>query len=371
MRREIELGRLGERIDALPGIERVRRGAAAAGVEPYLVGGSVRDALLGVRRGDLDLAVEGDHLALARALGGEVREFAPFLTASVATPEATIDVAATRAETYPRPGALPDVRPATLAEDLGRRDFTVNAIGVPLIGEPRPIDPHGGIADLGEGLLRVLHERSFVDDPTRALRAARYAARLELEPEPRTLDLLRATDLTTVSADRVEAELRRIAAEAKPRRALELLSGWGLIPIADGRAELIETVAELAVHDPWATVADRADAVLAAIRGPGERTAGLAATRPERPSAGVAAARGCSVTELLVARALGAEWLDAYVDEWRHVRLAISGHDLIEAGIPVGPAIGRGLAAALRAKLDGELGSGKDELRVAIEAARG
>jgi tRNA nucleotidyltransferase (CCA-adding enzyme) len=369
-RHEIQLDSLGERIAALPGVERVRR--AAAGLDAYLVGGSVRDALLGLARADLDVVVdEGDHLELARRLGGEVRAFAPFLTASVETPDGPIDVAAARAEAYPRPGALPEVRAATLAQDLARRDFTVNAVAVPLTDHPVPIDPHGGIGDLQAGRLRVLHERSFVDDPTRALRAARYAARLDLEPEPATLELLRQADLTTVSADRVEAELRRIACEPEPRPALERLAGWGLVALTDGQAELAERAARVAEAEPWAGVADRAEAVLAAIEDGSVRVSQLAESRPNRPSEAVEAARGRSPTELLLARALGADWLDRYVAEWRHVRLAISGNDLIGAGIPQGPAIGRGLAAALRAKLDGEVESREQELDVALEAARG
>jgi Asp-tRNA(Asn)/Glu-tRNA(Gln) amidotransferase A subunit family amidase len=100
-----------------------------------------------------------------------------------------------RSETYPRPGALPEVRPAGIDEDLARRDFTVSALAVPLADPGALIDHHGGVDDLRAGLLRVLHDRSFVDDPTRALRAARYAARLGFAVEAMTLAQLVEADL--------------------------------------------------------------------------------------------------------------------------------------------------------------------------------
>jgi tRNA nucleotidyltransferase (CCA-adding enzyme) len=128
-------------------------------------------------------------------------------------------------------------------------------------------------------------------------------------------------------------------------------------------------VAELVTRPSWDGVAARPQAVLAAVRGPSAVATRLAGSAPASPSAAVAAARGCSGVELALARVMGAAWLDDYVESWRHVRLAISGDDLLAAGVPEGPRIGRGLAAALRAKLDGEA-SGRDaELRVALEAA--
>src|SRR5215210_1449835 len=179
---KIEPARLAERLAALPGIERVRE--AASGIPAYLVGGAVRDLLLGHARADIDVAVEGELGELTRRLGGEIRHHDRFATASVRIDDLVVDLAATRRETYPRPGALPEVRPAGLADDLARRDFTLNAMALPL-AEPRLIDPQGGLADLERGRLRVLHPGSFRDDPTRALRAARYAARygFALDPE--------------------------------------------------------------------------------------------------------------------------------------------------------------------------------------------
>ena len=174
-RAKIEPERIPERLRALPGLDRVRE--AAAGTATYLVGGAVRDLLLGRDRTDLDIAVEGDAAAVGRRLGGEVRTHERFATATVHTAGLELDLATSRSESYPEPGALPEIQPATLSEDLARRDFTLNAMAVPLAGDPELIDPHGGLEDLERGALRVLHDGSFVDDPTRALRAARYAAR--------------------------------------------------------------------------------------------------------------------------------------------------------------------------------------------------
>jgi tRNA nucleotidyltransferase (CCA-adding enzyme) len=366
---KIEPERLAERLASLPGIERLRE--AAVGLPAYLVGGAVRDLLLGRDRADLDVAVEGEVVELARRLGGEVRAHERFATAAVGVDGLEIDLAATRSETYAHPGALPEVRPASLTADLARRDFTVNAMAVPLAGDPEPIDPHGGLEDLRRGELRVLHPGSFVDDPTRALRAARYAARYGFALERDTDERLRRTDLSTVSRDRREAELRKLAAEPEARRAFELLGEWGLLELEPGALEMVAAVRELTAGEPWREVAGTADAVLAAALGRGIGAAReLASVEPARPSEGVEHARGRSGVELALARALGAAWLDRYVTEWRGVRLEIDGNDLIAAGVGEGPAVGRGLGEALRAKLDGKVHGRREELRAALDAAR-
>ena len=366
---KIEPERLGERLAALPGIDRLRE--AAAGLSAYLVGGAVRDLLLGRRRADMDVAVEGDVGRLAVRLGGKVRAHERFGTATVRIGELLVDLAQTRTETYPVPGALPEVTPASLDADLARRDFTVNAMAVALTGGTDLIDPHGGLDDLRRGELRVLHPGSFVDDPTRALRAARYATRYELSLEAETARLLHRADLSTVSRDRIEAELRKLADEQGARRGFELVAEWGLLDLEPAGPELAEAAAKLTAVEPWREVASRPDVVLAAALGRGvEGARELAAARPERPSQSVDLARGRTGVELALARALGAEWLDAYVARHRHVRLEVDGDDLIAAGIPEGPAIGRGLDAALRAKLDGEIEDASQELAAALAAAR-
>ncbi|HSS33686.1 MAG TPA: hypothetical protein VLL27_10440 [Solirubrobacterales bacterium] len=346
--------------------------AVAGGVGTFLVGGAVRDLLLGRERGDIDVAVIGDVAALVAALEAEtVAAHERFGTIKVALDGHEIDLAATRTETYAHPGALPTVVPSDSIEaDLARRDFTINALALPLADPDRIIDPHGGRADLEAGLLRVLHPQSFVDDPTRAIRAARYAARFGFGLEPGTEELLRATDLGTVSAERREVELLRLAAEPTAAQGLEKLAGWGLLQPGGRWGALAAALPELLAESPWAGEVDAAEAWLAAALGPHEDAEKLAHTHPAQPSQAVSQARGHSPTELVLARALGAEWLDDYVAVWRDVSLEIDGDDLIAAGVPAGPAVGRGLEAALRAKLDGEISSRDEELTAALEAAR-
>ncbi|HEX3324780.1 MAG TPA: hypothetical protein VHR65_06595 [Solirubrobacterales bacterium] len=338
----------------------------------YLVGGAVRDLLLGRGRADIDLVVEGDATSLASLLGADTLSHERFATAKVSLDGHEVDIAAARSERYPRPGALPVVEPAPDVEsDLARRDFTINAMAIPLRGEPRLIDPHGGQADLAAGLLRVLHPLSFEDDPTRALRAARYAARFGFELEPETAALLRKADLGTISADRRDAELLRLAGEAEAQRAFSLLGEWGLVELREGGNEMIAGVAELLESGPWRELAPRDRALFVAALGPTGGEEALAGARPERPSDAVALAAGRDSIELVLARALGAEWLDRYLAEWRHVALEIGGEDLIAAGVPQSPAIGRGLHEALRRKLDGEIAGRNQELEVALRVAKG
>src|SRR5215218_9533185 len=175
-------------------IDRLGRPPAVAALEGeeavYVVGGAVRDVLLGRTPHELDFVVEGDAVAVARraaeTLGGRVIVHDRFGTATVEAPEAVFDLAGARRERYSRPGALPDVElGATLREDLERRDFTVNAIALHLSDGALVAYP-GAREDLGARVLRVLHDRSFLDDPTRLLRLARYAARLEFEPDAET-----------------------------------------------------------------------------------------------------------------------------------------------------------------------------------------
>lgn len=337
----------------------------------YVVGGAVRDLLLGRDRADLDLVVEGDAAALAARLGAAPVEHERFGTAKVRLDGHEVDIAAARSETYPRPGALPEVTvPAAIEADLGRRDFTLNALAIPLQGEPRLIDPHGGRVDLDARLLRVLHERSFVDDPTRAIRAARYAARFGLGLESQTERWLRATDLDSVSAERRDAELLRLAGEPSAPEAYRLLAEWGLLELREGGVELARRVGELLELPLWQLQAERNHAVHAAATGSPGREADLAAADPSLPSEAVALVTAYSAIELVLARAVGARWLDDYLERWSEVALEIDGNDLIAAGVTEGPAVGRGLAEAKRRKLDGELDGREQELAVALAAAR-
>jgi tRNA nucleotidyltransferase (CCA-adding enzyme) len=353
---------------AYPELAKVRE----AGAGPlYLVGGAVRDLLLGRGRSDIDLVVIGDAADLAARLGATPVAHERFATAKVELDGHEIDIASARTEAYEAPGALPEVKPAArIEDDLSRRDFTINAMALPLEGDVELIDPHDGLTDLEAGLLRVLHPGSFLDDPTRALRAARYAARFGFALEPATEALLREADLETVSIDRRDAELRRLAAEPEAARGFALLAEWGLVDPRPGGLQLADQVAALLSSPPWRDFVEAPPAVLAAAVGPVGGEEELARISPGSPSAAVAVAAGRDPVELALARALGAEWLDRYLLEWRSVALEIDGADLIEAGVAEGPAVGRGLNEALRQKLDGAVEGRERELQVALQAAR-
>ena len=369
----------------------------------YLVGGAVRDLLLGGAPLDLDLAVEGDAAALAASLGGEVRVHDRFGTSTVTLAGFSYDIARTRRETYAHPGALPDVEPAPLAEDLQRRDFTVNAIALALsggtAGELSAVS--SALDDLGTRRLRVLHDRSFIDDPTRLLRLVRYATRLGFEIEPHTRSLANTAisggAMRTVSGPRIGAEVRLLASEPEPVRALRGLRelrldtaihpGFGLddedlarralslLP-DDGRRDLVAlAVAARGVPRPelaallesLAFEAEDRDVIVAAANRAREVAGALgAASAPSE----VAAAVGDGPPELVaLAGALGAEpQAREWLDELRHVRLAIDGRDLLAAGVPEGPAIGHGLRAALAAKLDRRVSGRAQELAEALDA---
>lgn len=399
---------LRERLLELPGFDRVL--PLLAGLAPcYLVGGAVRDLLLGEESVDLDIAVEGDAesvgLHLAERLGGEVRAHGRFGTATVRAPGLDLDLAGTRSETYPAPGALPDVAPATLDEDLRRRDFTINAMALSLSSDDLGMlyDPHGGVEDVDAGLVRVLHDASFVDDPTRLLRAVRYAARLEFALERETERLAReAVDgaaLATVSGPRIRDELvDLLAEEAAPDsvarlarlgigQALHPALEWDADCVASAKLGAVETGADGA-HvalaclcsgapdelDEWidalGLAAGARDAVLRAAR----RAPGLAGElRGDlKPSEVHALLSPEPPDSLALALALGApaEPVLDFVSHLRAVRLEITGEDLIAAGVPESPAIGAALEEMLRRKLDGEVSGREEELRTALHIAR-
>jgi tRNA nucleotidyltransferase (CCA-adding enzyme) len=352
---------------AHPELETVR---SAARQPVYLVGGAVRDLLLGRDRVDVDLMVEGDATALAAALGGADSEHDRFGTVKVEVGGHEIDIVGARTETYERPGALPTVTPAqSIEEDLARRDFTINAMAIPLQGEPHLVDPHGGRRDLEAGVLRILHDRSFVDDPTRAIRAARYASRFGFRLEPKTEELLRQTDLTTVSADRRRTELERLAVEENGCEGFELLGAWGLIDLRPGGIELMKAVDSLLKTPHWSEVVPRERVLVAAALGPPGAEEVLASMWVPKPGEGVELAERRDPVELVLARAMGADWLDHYLTSWRKIELEIDGDDLIAAGVEQGPAVGRGLRAARHRKLEGEISGREEELTTALAAA--
>jgi poly(A) polymerase len=210
-------------------------------VRAFLVGGVVRDVLRAtvLDRADLDVVVEGDGLALARALGeeqgGAVMEHARFLTASIRRPSGErIDVATARSERYEAPGALPRVMPASILPDLARRDFTINAmaVGVP---DGSLVDPFGGVQALGARLLETPLEPdiAFSDDPLRMVRAARFVAQLDVAPSDRVLEAMRRMRdrLGIVSAERIRAELDKLLVAPQAAKGLGVLAGTGLADV--------------------------------------------------------------------------------------------------------------------------------------------
>ena len=400
---------LRERVRLLPGMQRLL--PALEGLSAtYLVGGAVRDLLRGAGAVDIDLAVEGDARSCARALaerlGGAAREHERFGTATVRAGDLAFDLATTRRESYPEPGALPEVEEAPLVEDLGRRDFTVNAMAIGLSGDDlgHLHDPHGGLGDMKGRSLRVLHERSFLDDPTRLLRALRYEARLGFALEPGTDALAReaveAGALGTVSGPRVRDELMDLLAETEAPSALERLHALGidraLHPDLAADPELVASASLGAVSigadralaglaalccaapqdlDLWLAdlglPAGRRDAVSRAAR-VAPRLADELREREHRPSELARLLRREPPEALALALALQApaEPIMRWVTDLGGVRLEIGGDDLIAAGLPAGPAIGRALEGTLERKLDGAVEGREDELELALRLAK-
>jgi tRNA nucleotidyltransferase (CCA-adding enzyme) len=392
-----------------------------------LVGGAVRDLLLGRSPRELDVVLAGDAASFAQELAARLDADATapatvtahdrFGTAMLEWDAGRIDIAERRAECYPAPGALPQVRSGSSEEDLERRDFTVNAIAVAL-GDARRgelTSVADALEDLDAGRLRVLHERSFIDDPTRLLRLARYRARLGFELEPATAALatraLQEGALMSVSRARVGAELRLALAEADAPAALDSMAELGVLAALtpglrfegdlaeralallpeDGRSDLL-LMASLLLHltvmptqDPEPAIfgildemefvaADRertmrsalaAPRLVAAITNAGSPSQLRAALFTHTPEA-IALAAALAGESSPSAAAAARDWFERV----RLVHLQITGDDLLAAGVAPGPEIGARLTAALARRLDGELEDSRDaELRAALDAA--
>jgi tRNA nucleotidyltransferase (CCA-adding enzyme) len=399
--------------------------AEGLGQAPYAVGGFVRDLFLAraaQRLPDLDIVLEGDGIAFGRRLaeetGGHLLVHAAFGTASIeggTTPDGTrigrVDIATARRERYGMPGALPEVSPATIDEDLGRRDFSVNAMCVALAPSAwgRLLDPFGGQRDLAARRLRPLHPLSFVEDPTRIFRGARYAVRLGLKPDAdfrRALKLaLRVGEYPALSGQRLHAELDLIMDEPDPWRVLRLLLGWGALGLWDPghrvtrrSRERLAAARRLAAWAHGAGVAVEADGLaLAALlldqsRPTAERclrrlaVAGALAARLDAAAArslarGVGARaqrRRSQIAETLrpasEAALLGA-WLcggrrarrriEWYLGQGRGARPLSSGDDVVATGVPRGPRVAQALGLLRDLRLDGRVRT-KDDERAAV-----
>lgn len=361
-----------ERVAAFVATDRTVRIVAEACREAtlHLVGGSVRDLLIGREPTELDFVLEVPVDSIALALDSGARLHREFGTAEATVRGVQVDLARSRGETYREPGALPEVRPADLLTDLERRDFSINAMAFPVDGDGELLDPLGGLADLEDSTLRILHSDSFRDDPTRALRAARYCARLALELDPATLDAVARTDLSTVSEQRVRREIALISTEPDPCASLQLLASWGVLEIDPVALDLSSGAFRIARSEPWLGVCREQDLVEGLLSG-----AILAESDSLRAVSGdewdrYLAAASASPAALVLARAAGAEWLDRWPREWAGIELGIGGEDLIEAGIHEGPEIGAGLEAALEDRIRNGDGGRDRELTIAVDEAR-
>jgi tRNA nucleotidyltransferase/poly(A) polymerase len=213
---------------------------------PYLVGGPVRDLLLGRHSIDVDLTLEEGASTLARALAkhvdGRVRSFPQFLTYKVTAdglPE--IDITTARKERYRQPGALPVVAAGRLKDDLLRRDFSMNAMALGIL-DGKTHDPAGGADDIRNRIVRVLHDRSFIDDPTRIFRAIRLASRLQFDLDPHTASLMREAiatrALATVSRERLWRELFLAMDEEQAPTVLGALAAEGVLSVLFGTRDI-------------------------------------------------------------------------------------------------------------------------------------
>jgi len=398
--------------------------ASERGERAYLVGGLPRDLVLARERGpDIDLVIEGDAPAVARRAaerhGGRVIAHQRFGTAKWTVGPVAVDLISARSEYYREPTALPSVSRGTLRSDLRRRDFTINTLAVALDADRfgEVIDEFGAMDDIHAGRIRVLHGLSFVEDPTRMLRAVRFQVRLGFAIEPRTLDLVpEALELLPrVSGARIRNELHQIMREREPAGGLLALDQLGVLGAlqpglaAGTRIDRLYEALPAAWHTWWR---------LAARGGPCARLGPevlLAAWLADRGAAGVRAAERLrlpkreqtsirTAVELLTQRhvvrearapagalfealrltppvALALAWacspeaatranLLRYARDLAHVKLRITGADLAALGVRPGPVYGRALRAVLRARLDGLPASREAELELATDVLR-
>ena len=390
----------------------------------YLAGGLVRDLLLGRKNLDIDFVVEGDAIDfashLADTFGGELHSHAPFGTAkwildraaadSMALPldelPHHIDFAAARSEVYEEPTALPTVYPSGIKRDLGRRDFTINTLALQLSPPTemrRVIDFYDGIADLNQNWIRALHHRSFMDDPTRILRAVRFSQRLGFSIEPRTAQWMQDARpmLRRISGERLRNELAHILNEPRPAHVILKLQTLGILEnihpawrISPQLPDLFKRCREHTV--PWPTAAPDLPRLywhimlmgLASddVQSIGERLGlrrGLiqsitAAARLIENAARLAdpSMRPSQQTQFLEhapPTALQIAWLalmnapparqtiETFVKVWQKQSASIDGNDLKEMGLRPGPRYRMILERLRFAWIDGELESEAEE----------
>ena len=378
--------------------------AAKEGWSLYLVGGVVRDMLLGRSNFDLDMVVEGDAIALGKLLakitGGKITTHPRFGTAKLTWDTWTIDIITARSETYARPGALPTAKPGILAHDLFRRDFTINAMAVELISGRwgQLIDLYGGQQDLKQKQIRILHKGSFTDDATRIWRAIRYEQRLDFNIEASTLRLLKRDipQLDTISGDRIRHELELVLKESAPEKVLsraDKLRVLGNIhpnlQYNDWLTEKFQAARQLSEPQlPSATLylalltysltdSEIAD-LIAYLHLPkplGETLCDTISLKTElkllskpklRPSRVYELLDGYPVTaitanSLATDSAVVRHNIQLFLTKLRYVKTAVTGEDLKKRGVPAGPRIKAILQKLLEARLDGKVTSRKSE----------
>lgn len=385
---------LAAELSALDRLAPVVAAAREAG-QVYLVGGAVRDLLLGKPSFDVDLVVEGDAIAFARrlaeALGGEVVAHDRFGTAVIHYGDGDhLDVVTARSETYESPAALPTVEAGTIEDDLRRRDFTINAIAASLAPADfgHVVDPSGGRTDLAAGTIRVLHERSFVDDPTRIFRAIRYENRFGFRMDETTERLARtaiAAGLAgELSGPRLREELVALLSEERIAHTVARLAELEVLPVAADASSLVERLDFLRAElDPEAPAWKLRLALL--VRADPQIVDRLMLRRPDAHSiesslaaltALSAATDPVEIADLaagapdapLLALTLGeSPALRDWFERLRNVRLEVSGTDLAELGLAESPRVGEVLGELRRRKLRGEL-VGRDEELAAARA---
>ena len=349
--------------------------AAEPGQRVALVGGVVRDLLRGTEAREVDVMVEGDGVAYAKRLaaltGADVQIYAAFGTATIAS-RPPVDVATARSETYSEPGALPTVAPATLEQDLARRDLTVNAIAAVVAGPDAGalLDPFGGAADVRAGALRLLRPDAFEEDATRLVRAARYAVRLGATPDPTLVHAAKAAChggfVTLTGPTRMMDALRLVFEESEPATVLSFLVEWGVLAAIEPGLD----VDRAQVQAAWALLEDEARDADRVALGLGLMTSGLEPARRtgwltegglDRSTikSALAAADGAVLAATIAGQsdadvdaacarvpaegviAAGGDEAARYLSRLRHMSLGVDGDDVRRVAAVEGPEIGR------------------------------
>ena len=367
----------------------------------WLVGGGVRDALLGLAVSDLDISAVGATAefaeAAADALGGAVVSRSQFNTFGISAASGRLDIAMARRESYARPGALPRVSPGMMSDDLARRDFSINAMAVSLASDSwgELLDPFDGQRDLGRKVVRALRPFSFMDDATRIFRAVRYSVRLGFAPDAETERLMRrdAAHMDGISGARVRGELDRMLGEERRAAMLAAANEYGVLraihPALELNADAVNALERAEAWDyadkPLLMVGALAYWVVAARHGElaarldmsalwGRVFADTARVKGEFGALGRDAIRrseiyrrlrGChdaavAACAVCVRDDRIAGRLELYRRELRDARALLNGDDLLALGVPQGPMVGAILAELVAARVDGAVGTRAD-----------